>query len=213
MRLRMLIVATVLPLGALLLPAPAPAMPPQPDTRQAELPKPLVIPEADRKKTNPVPNVKAAIDSGRNLFSSQCTMCHGAQGAGRGDLAISLKMKMPDLTDPQLHRKRTDGDLFYIISLGPPRGEGRGGDPAGRAPADSGQPLGDDPLHPDAETNRRALGDPQGRRPWLSGRSLRPAAINSPAGSRTCRCCGFRPLSGRRTDELHGTGRAILIGV
>ncbi len=118
MRLRMLIVATVLPLGALLLSAPAPAMPPQSETRQAELPKPLVIPEADRKKTNPVPNVKAAIDSGRNLFSSQCTMCHGAQGTGRGDLAISLKMNMPDLTDPKLHRKRTDGDLFYIISLG-----------------------------------------------------------------------------------------------
>lgn len=85
---------------------------------QAELPKPLVIPPEARKRENPVPQVREAIESGGALFNSQCAMCHGENGKGRGDLAVSLKMKVPDLTDPKLQKKRTDGDFFYIISTG-----------------------------------------------------------------------------------------------
>jgi len=88
------------------------------DTPQAELPKPLIIPPEARKRENPVPKVQGAIDSGGALFASQCAMCHGADGKGRGDLALSLDMKVPDMTDPKLQKKRTDGDLFYIISQG-----------------------------------------------------------------------------------------------
>jgi len=88
------------------------------NTPQAELPKPLIIPPEDRKRENPVPKVQEAIETGGALFTSQCAMCHGENGKGRGDLAVSLKMKVPDLTDPKLQKKRTDGDFFYIISKG-----------------------------------------------------------------------------------------------
>ncbi|HET6278568.1 MAG TPA: cytochrome c [Candidatus Polarisedimenticolia bacterium] len=88
------------------------------DTRQSELPKPLVIPPEARKRENPVPNVKEAIEAGGAVFSSQCAMCHGENGKGRGELALSLQMKVPDLTDPKLQQKRTDGDFFYIIATG-----------------------------------------------------------------------------------------------
>jgi mono/diheme cytochrome c family protein len=88
------------------------------NTPQAELPKPLIIPPEARKRENPVPNVKEAIEAGGAVFASQCAMCHGENGKGRGDLALSLRMKVPDMTDPQLQKKRTDGDFYYIIATG-----------------------------------------------------------------------------------------------
>ena len=86
--------------------------------KNADSSVPLVIPKSERTRPNPVPRVPEAIASGRSLFSSQCAMCHGIKGDGRGDLSKSIKIKMPDLSDPRLHRKRTDGDFFYIITRG-----------------------------------------------------------------------------------------------
>jgi mono/diheme cytochrome c family protein len=94
-------------------PAPPPAQ-----TPQAELPKPLVIPEAEKNRKNPVPVVPEAIEAGRVTYSSQCAMCHGVKGDGKGELANSLKMRIPDYTDVKVQRKRTDGDLFYIMTTG-----------------------------------------------------------------------------------------------
>jgi mono/diheme cytochrome c family protein len=45
-------------------------------------------------------------------------MCHGAKGDGKGDLVPRLGLKMPDLSDPKLQAKRTDGEWFYIITQG-----------------------------------------------------------------------------------------------
>ena len=42
-------------------------------------------------------------------------MCHGARGAGDGTLANSLRITIPDF---QTHSKRTDGELFYILTEG-----------------------------------------------------------------------------------------------
>ncbi len=96
---------------------PEPA--PQPATPQAEKPsKAIVIPAAERNRTNPVPAVPEAIESGHNLFMSQCSMCHGAKGDGKGNLAQSLKLKIPDFTDPREQARRTDGELFYILTHG-----------------------------------------------------------------------------------------------
>ena len=80
--------------------------------------KPMVVPEAEKSKKNPVPMTPASIESGRNLYSSQCAMCHGAKGDGKGELVERLKMVVPDLTDPQVQKKRTDGEWFYILAKG-----------------------------------------------------------------------------------------------
>lgn len=118
-----LVSVAMIALLALALPASSPALSQSGETKQsdhpqAKLPRPLVIPPEERKRKNPVPKVQEAIDTGRSLFTSQCTMCHGGGGKGRGDLAVSLKMEVPDLSDPKLQKKRTDGDFFYIISTG-----------------------------------------------------------------------------------------------
>ena len=122
-RRSILVAAVIIALLAFALPASTLALSESGETKssnipQAELPKPLVIPPEDRKRENPVPRVPEAIESGGALFASQCAMCHGENGKGRGDLALSLKMKVPDLADPKLQKTRTDGDFFYIISQG-----------------------------------------------------------------------------------------------
>lgn len=80
--------------------------------------KGIVVPEAEKVRRNPVPNVPEALESGKNLFTSQCAMCHGVKADGRGDVARDLKLQVPDLTDPERQKKRTDGEWLYIISHG-----------------------------------------------------------------------------------------------
>jgi len=54
-------------------------------------------------------------------------MCHGDDGAGKGDVGASMNLKMQDFTDPATLKGRTDGELFYIIKNGkgdmPPEGD------------------------------------------------------------------------------------------
>ena len=88
---------------------------PQPS---GDLPKPLVIPEKEKNRQNPVPDVPEAIESGKSLYGSQCAMCHGARGDGKGDVAAAVKMTMPSFADPKVQAKRTDGELFYIMTQG-----------------------------------------------------------------------------------------------
>jgi mono/diheme cytochrome c family protein len=80
--------------------------------------RPLVIPEAEKNRKNPVPNVPEALESGKILYQSQCAMCHGKTGDGRGDLALELKLKVPDVTDSQRQKRRTDGEWLYITTHG-----------------------------------------------------------------------------------------------
>jgi mono/diheme cytochrome c family protein len=90
------------------------------------------IPDAEKRRRNPVPASNESIDHGKMLFASQCAMCHGANGDGKGELASKLKLKVPDMTDPELQKKRTDGEWFYILTHGHGRMPGEGE----RLPAD-----------------------------------------------------------------------------
>ena len=49
----------------------------------------LAIPDEERKRANPVPATAESIDNGKLLFSSQCAMCHGANGDGSGSQKIA----------------------------------------------------------------------------------------------------------------------------
>jgi len=84
--------------------------------RAAAVPAP--IPAAAKAVKNPVQSDDASVERGRDLFVSQCAMCHGQAGQGGGDLAQALKMQVPDFTDPEQQKKRTDGEMFYIITKG-----------------------------------------------------------------------------------------------
>lgn len=105
-------------LGALVVAQEQEAEPPAEEARQVEVPEPLVIPEEEKNRKNPIEDAAESITMGRQLFSSQCVMCHGKEGDGTGDLAEEVGFDVPDFTDPEVQEKRTDGELYYILTRG-----------------------------------------------------------------------------------------------
>jgi mono/diheme cytochrome c family protein len=91
-------------------PAPAPAAAPASADSK--------IPAEDAKRVNPVKPVASSIADGKHLYESQCLMCHGKDGDGKGDLAVDMKLNLRDFRDAATFKESTDGELFYIISKG-----------------------------------------------------------------------------------------------
>ena len=85
------------------------------DTR---FPEGYTIPEKDAEMSNPVKPTEGSIAAGGKFYSSQCAMCHGKTGDGKGDLAEQMGLKMPDYRRPESLAKFTDGELFYILTNG-----------------------------------------------------------------------------------------------
>jgi mono/diheme cytochrome c family protein len=74
----------------------------------------VISPEQTARK-NPVRFTDASVDRGKKVYMTQCALCHGAKGDGKGDLATDMKLNPPDLTKSDALAKRTDGELFAII--------------------------------------------------------------------------------------------------
>lgn len=67
---------------------------------------------------NPVAADEVSIARGAELFSINCSLCHGTDGKGAGPVASFLKNKKPaDLTGPII-RSLSDGAIFMTISQG-----------------------------------------------------------------------------------------------
>jgi mono/diheme cytochrome c family protein len=85
------------------------------------------IPPEAVKQPNPVKPSPASVAQGKKIYGYDCAMCHGADGDGKGDLAVDMKLKVSDYRDPGALKDRTDGELFYIIKNGkgemPPEGD------------------------------------------------------------------------------------------
>ena len=92
----------------------------------------LKIPAEDSKRLNAVKPDADSVAQGKHTFTSQCAMCHGAAGDGKGDLADDMKLKLLDYRDPEALKDYSDGDLFYILSKANEKMPGQGdrmGDP------------------------------------------------------------------------------------
>ena len=76
------------------------------------------IPPEAVKQPNPVKLSPESLAQGKRIYGYDCAMCHGADGDGKGDLAVKTKLKVPDFRDPGTLKDRTDGELFYIIKNG-----------------------------------------------------------------------------------------------
>jgi mono/diheme cytochrome c family protein len=72
----------------------------------------------DAAKKNPIKFNEASVDRGKRVFKTQCALCHGEKGDGKGDLATEMKLTLPDFTKPDALANRTDGELFAIIGSG-----------------------------------------------------------------------------------------------
>src|SRR5208337_3979773 len=81
-------------------------------------PHPATITDEDKARKNPVKFTEVSVDRGKKTYTSQCALCHGDKGDGKGELAADMKLDLPDFTKADTLKERTDGELFTIIGTG-----------------------------------------------------------------------------------------------
>jgi mono/diheme cytochrome c family protein len=70
------------------------------------------------KLANPVKPTPSSLAIGKKVYASDCAMCHGKDGAGAGELAVTMNLKLRDYRDPASLKDMTDGEIYSIISNG-----------------------------------------------------------------------------------------------
>jgi mono/diheme cytochrome c family protein len=76
------------------------------------------IPVAVAKQPNPVKTSSESLSRAKKWWTLDCAMCHAADGNGKGETAVDMKLKLADFTDPATLKDRTDDEIFYIIKNG-----------------------------------------------------------------------------------------------
>jgi len=90
------------------------------DPLQPRVPKDQL---ADAKQVkNPVAKTKENILKGKTLFEGKgtCFNCHGKEGKGDGPAGQILNPTPRNFTNCKFHKKRKDGELFWVIKNGSP---------------------------------------------------------------------------------------------
>ncbi len=116
-----LLLALLVALAGSALAAPQAAQEPSPPSQAKPAAPPevsFVIPTEAAQKTNPVKATPESVEAGKRLFVTQCAMCHGKEGDGKGDLAVELKWEVKDWRNPETLKDKTDGALFYLLTAG-----------------------------------------------------------------------------------------------
>jgi cytochrome c oxidase cbb3-type subunit 3 len=62
--------------------------------------------------------IKPSLVNGKRLYMHYCTPCHGIKGDGKGFNAKNLDPRPANHTDTEFMSKRTDKDLYEVISGG-----------------------------------------------------------------------------------------------
>jgi mono/diheme cytochrome c family protein len=70
------------------------------------------------KMVNPVKPTATSLASGKKTYGTDCAMCHGKAGAGDGDLATDMKLKLKDYRDPESLKGMNDGEIYAVIDKG-----------------------------------------------------------------------------------------------
>jgi len=77
------------------------------------------VKKADAAKLeNPVKATPDSIAAGKKSYGVDCAMCHGKEGAGDGDLAADMKLKLKDYRNPAALKDMTDGEMYEVILKG-----------------------------------------------------------------------------------------------
>ncbi len=113
----MKLLATLLAMLFCAFAAPALAQDSQPPAKAAASDS-IKVPADAARQANPVKPNPESIAQGKKYYAYDCAMCHGANGNGKGEVAVDEKLKIGDFTDPTTLKDKTDGELFYILKNG-----------------------------------------------------------------------------------------------
>ena len=94
----------------------------------AAAPAASAIPAQFVGKANPVKPTPELQARAKKVYGWDCSMCHGENGDGKGDMAAEQKLAVRDFRDPASLAHLSDGEIFYIIQNGqgkamPPEGD------------------------------------------------------------------------------------------
>ena len=90
----------------------------QKDQPPAKAPAPeYKLPAEAAAKVNPVKPTAESLAKGKRMYGIDCAMCHGKDGDGKGDMGGDYKT-IPDFTNPDALKNRSDGELFYVTRNG-----------------------------------------------------------------------------------------------
>jgi mono/diheme cytochrome c family protein len=95
-----------------------PPPPTSAESATAQAPHVFTISPEDRQRKNPTKFTETSVARGKKVYETQCNMCHGKNGDGKGDMVEVMKISPPDFTKPETLKDRTDGELFAIIGVG-----------------------------------------------------------------------------------------------
>ncbi len=77
------------------------------------------IPQEEVDRKNPIESSADMIVQGMKLYSdTDCALCHGKLGDGKGFEAKDVNMNLHDWRKPSSLDKFTDGELSYLIAKG-----------------------------------------------------------------------------------------------
>lgn len=77
------------------------------------------IPQEEVDRKNPTESNPASLAEGKRLYgATDCALCHGKDGAGKGVLAKDVSMNLHDWRKPESLAHFTDGELSYLILKG-----------------------------------------------------------------------------------------------
>ena len=77
------------------------------------------IPQEEVDRKNPIESSPASIVEGKRLYgATDCAICHGKDGDGKGVLAKDISMNLHDWRKPESLAHFTDGELSYLILKG-----------------------------------------------------------------------------------------------
>src|SRR5580692_7451661 len=86
------------------------------------------IPQEEVDRKNPVESNPASIAEGKRLYgATDCALCHGKDGDGKGVEAKDVNMNTHDWRKPESLVHFTDGELSYLILKGRGRMPAYGG--------------------------------------------------------------------------------------
>jgi len=70
------------------------------------------IPAEAAKQANPVKSSPESLARAKKLWTVDCAISHGRDGAGKTEMAAEMRLKLADFADPSSLRDRTDGEFF-----------------------------------------------------------------------------------------------------
>ena len=77
------------------------------------------IPQEEVDRKNPIESNPASIAEGKRLYgATDCALCHGKDGDGKGVEAKDINMNLHDWRKPESLAHFTDGELSFLILKG-----------------------------------------------------------------------------------------------